>query len=286
MNTQNYTREEMEEKVKEMLDQLFGTTPVVSPSIPVSAKETHVGLVLDSSGSMSHLRTDTIGAYNESLKTLKGEEAKLGRSTASLIVFNSFKASKKVHSCVPISTVQPIDNSTYYCGGNTALYDAIGEMILALEPLDVPDKDVAFLITVWTDGYENDSHEWSGNRLREKITQLQAKGNWTFTFSGANIDVNQIGGELNIPIGNLNSWAPTAQGMSANSMQYGGGLQRFSALRADGRRSAHTFYDNDTTTLKTETRKVTALGNRNVVCGGDIKNSVINTGDTDDDSLL
>ena len=58
-----------------------------------------------------------------------------------------------------------------------------------------PEKVV---FTIITDGYENASHEFDWNTVKEMIKHQREKYSWVFTFLGANIDTMQVSNDLGI----------------------------------------------------------------------------------------
>jgi uncharacterized protein YegL len=86
--------------------------------------------------------------------------------------------------------------------GSTALHDAIGRTLqavgqrLAKTPEEKrPGKVVCVIIT---DGYENASKEYNGNRVRDMITHQRTKYNWEFVFLGASEDAVSVGASLGV----------------------------------------------------------------------------------------
>ena len=124
--------------------------------------------ILDRSGSMSGLESDTVGGFNSMIERQK----KLpGEVYVSTVLFNNH--SKVLHDRVPIAKIEPLTENEYVPSGCTALLDAIGDAIHHIRnvhkyarPEDVPEKTL-FVIT--TDGYENASRDFSGPRLRRLI---------------------------------------------------------------------------------------------------------------------
>ena len=53
------------------------------------------------------------------------------------------------------------------------------------------------LVTVITDGYENASQHWSGPQIKSLVEELRHEG-WTFTYIGANQDVEAVAGSMGI----------------------------------------------------------------------------------------
>lgn len=53
------------------------------------------------------------------------------------------------------------------------------------------------LVTIITDGYENDSIEWDGASVKKLIDRLCKKG-WVFTYIGANQDAALEAGKIGV----------------------------------------------------------------------------------------
>ena len=148
---------------------------------------TELVFILDMSGSMDHLTSDTIGGFNSVLKEHNDGQ---GEVLVTTYVFNN--ESKMIHNRLPIANVPPMTQKEYSARGCTALLDAIGgaiEHIVGIHRYarneDVPEHTV-FVIT--TDGMENASHSFSAEHVRDKIRHEQDKYGWEFIFLAANID--------------------------------------------------------------------------------------------------
>jgi uncharacterized protein YegL len=147
--------------------------------------DTHVTFVLDSSGSMSKIREDTIGGFNAFLDDQRDES---GEATVTLYEFND--TVQRHYRGYPIVEAPSLDTETYTPGGQTALHDAIATAvdetdarIGAMKPPERPDSVV---VVVLTDGKENAS-ETTGEAVRERVERRQEDG-WEFLFIGANQD--------------------------------------------------------------------------------------------------
>lgn len=68
-------------------------------------------------------------------------------------------------------------------------------MISELKRKVTPEDRV--LVTVITDGYENASIHWSGPQIKSLVEELRQEG-WTFTYIGANQDVEAVAGSMGI----------------------------------------------------------------------------------------
>lgn len=147
---------------------------------------TEIVMILDRSGSMSGLESDTIGGFNAMIKKQREEE---GEAIVSTVLFDHER--KVIHDRIDIDDVPEMTTKEYYVGGSTALIDAIGCSIKHISNVhkyirkeDVPEKTI-FVIS--TDGYENSSHIYSSKEVKDMIAKKKKHG-WDFIFLGADID--------------------------------------------------------------------------------------------------
>jgi len=147
---------------------------------------TELVFILDRSGSMSSLKSDTVGGFNSMLEKQKKNE---GEALVTTVLFNNEIA--YVHDRAGISSVRPMTDDDYVPAGTTALIDAIGETVRHISDIhkyareeDVPEHTM-FIIT--TDGLENASHRFSSDEVKKMIVEKKEEG-WEFLFLGANID--------------------------------------------------------------------------------------------------
>lgn len=148
---------------------------------------TEIVFILDRSGSMAGLESDTIGGFNAMLEKQKKAP---GEALISTILFDN--ESVVLHDRVPLERIRPMTERDYSVRGCTALLDAIGGAVHHIgnvhkyaRPEDVPEHTL-FVIT--TDGMENASRRYTVDRVREMISRQKAKYGWEFLFLGANID--------------------------------------------------------------------------------------------------
>ena len=147
---------------------------------------TEIVFILDRSGSMGGLESDTIGGFNAMLEKQRREE---GEAIVSTVLFDN--ECEVLHDRVPLEKVEPMTDKQYFVRGCTALIDAIGGAIHHIRNVhkyirdeDVPEHTM-FIIT--TDGMENASREYSASKVKKMIEE-QKKLGWEFLFLGANID--------------------------------------------------------------------------------------------------
>ena len=154
---------------------------------------TELVMILDRSGSMGGLESDTIGGFNGMIEKQRKEE---GDALVSVVLFDD--VSEVVYDRVPIAKVEPMTDKQYYVRGCTALLDAIhhiGNVHKYAREEDVPEKTI-FIIT--TDGMENASRQYTYEKVRAMIERQKEKYNWEFLFLGANIDAVREAGRFGI----------------------------------------------------------------------------------------
>jgi len=155
-------------------------------------------IVLDESGSMESIKKATITGFNEVVQTIKavGEQYPEQEHFVSLTTFNGV-AIKHLIQAKPVSELQQLDDKTYQPNASTPLYDAMGYGFQTLLSQMDTSGDYNVLVTILTDGEENSSKEFTSNAIKEFIEKLK-KENWTFTYIGANHDVEKTATSLNI----------------------------------------------------------------------------------------
>ena len=148
---------------------------------------TELVFILDRSGSMGGLESDTIGGFNSLIEKQKKED---GECFVSTVLFDN--ECEVIHDRVKLSEIKPMTDKEYYVRGCTALIDAIGGAVRHISNIhkyaraeDVPEHTM-FVIT--TDGLENASHKFSSSEVKKMIEKRKEKDGWEFLFIGANID--------------------------------------------------------------------------------------------------
>lgn len=158
---------------------------------------TEMVFILDRSGSMSGLETDTIGGYNSLLEKQKKEE---GEAVVTTVLFDDKYDMICDHA--DIKKICPMTEKEYYARGCTALLDAIGKTIshVGNRHKYAPDSEVPSktMVVIITDGFENASKEFNLNKVKQMIENQKDKYNWKFLFLGANIDAVQTAGTFGI----------------------------------------------------------------------------------------
>ena len=158
---------------------------------------TELVFILDRSGSMSGLESDTIGGFNAMIEKQKKQD---GECYVSTVLFDN--VSEVLHDRVSLTDIKPMTDREYTVHGCTALIDAIGGAIHHIGNVhryarneDVPEHTV-FVIT--TDGMENASHKYSSDKVKKMIERQKEQYGWEFLFIGANIDAVETAAQYGI----------------------------------------------------------------------------------------
>ncbi len=173
---------------------------------------TDITLILDKSGSMNSIRTDTIGGVNAFLEKQKEVP---GKAYISMIQFDHGYVS--TYSCRNIQEAPVLTDRTYVPQGNTALLDAIGRTIVAtgerLARLEESQRPGKVLMVIITDGEENSSHEYKQDVIATMIKHQEEVYNWDFVYIGANQDAITTGKAMNFAQNNSYDFAATPRGI-------------------------------------------------------------------------
>lgn len=148
---------------------------------------TELVFILDRSGSMAGLESDTIGGFNALIEKQKKED---GDAFVSVVLFDN--ESEVIYDRVDLKKIEPMTDRQYFVRGCTALLDAIGGAVHHIGNVhkyareeDRPGKTL-FVIT--TDGLENASRRYGADEVRRMVKRQQEEHGWEFLFLGANID--------------------------------------------------------------------------------------------------
>lgn len=148
---------------------------------------TEIVFILDRSGSMGGLETDTIGGFNAMLERQKKAE---GEALLSTLLFSN--ETEVLHDRADIRQVEPLSLQDYRVGGSTALLDAIGGAIRHIGNLHrearPEERPAHTLFVITTDGQENASRRYGYAELKRLIERQKERYGWEFLFLGANMD--------------------------------------------------------------------------------------------------
>ena len=181
----------------------------------MKANFTELVFILDRSGSMGGLESDTIGGFNSMLLKQKVEP---GECRITTILFDN--QYETLHDRIDINAVSPISDKEYFVRGNTALLDAMGRTINKIDGVqkntadDYRAEKVLFVIT--TDGMENASREFNFDMIKSMIERQKSKYGWEFIFLGANIDAVEVADRFGVARNRAQSFHNDSEGIALN----------------------------------------------------------------------
>lgn len=173
--------------------------------------KTKIICLLDKSGSMSDLQNDTIGGFNSFLE----EQQQIDDICfMDIILFDSHF--KTLVDNVNIKNVKKLDRTTYKPNGGTSLLDCIGMTItkeidkLGEDPNNKYDKT---LVLIMTDGESNTDKEYTTDKIKIMIEEMEKDFNWNFIFIGANQDSFSSANNIGISSGKAMNWTADSKGV-------------------------------------------------------------------------
>ena len=173
---------------------------------------THICIVLDASGSMGSIESDTKGSFNSFIKEQKEAEGKT--------VFDLYQFSdtvKRIVEHVDLAAFQDDLMAKYRCSGCTALNDAVctaidtlGKELARMKESERPEH-VMFVII--TDGMENASKTFSSEDVKNRIKEQTEVYKWDFQYLAANQDAFESGEALGVSRNNCVAWHASGKGI-------------------------------------------------------------------------
>ena len=152
---------------------------VQAKSVSKNKEVVDVIFILDRSGSMGGLESDTIGGFNSVLEKQRKEE---GKAYITTVLFDD--QYELLHDRVDITKVK--------IGKTIAKEKAIQDT------LSKGEKATKVLFIIITDGLENASKEYNSVTVKRLIETQKEKYGWEFLFLGANIDAIETASAIGI----------------------------------------------------------------------------------------
>ena len=169
---------------------------------------TELVFIIDRSGSMGGLESDTIGGFNAMLKEQKAVE---GDAVVTTVLFDD--KYELLHDRIDIRAVAQLNDKDYTVRGSTALLDALGRTIHKIRAVQKHTAEKVLFVII-TDGQENASREYSADRIKTRIERQKQKYGWEFVFFGANMDAVIEAGKLGIGADRAQNYCADAIGTS------------------------------------------------------------------------
>jgi len=194
---------------------------------------TELVFILDRSGSMGGLESDTIGGFNSLLKKQKEVE---GECLLTTVLFDN--RYELLHDRIDIRGTAEITREQYFTRGSTALLDAVG---LTIKKISTAQKNTSdnfrpekTLCVIITDGMENSSREYRGHEIREMIERKKKEDGWEFVFLGANIDAFETAEHMGISRDYSANYHANSRGVSMNYCKMADGISEMRKGNSQG----------------------------------------------------
>jgi len=175
-------------------------------------------ILLDRSGSMSAIKYDAIGGYNQFIQEQRGVD---GDAMVTLVQFCSITPHEIRLDRVDLKDVPELTNLSFRPSGSTPLYDAmvwtIRRMGRVYSDLPEDEKPSSVVFVILTDGKENSSMEHTRESVFRMVEQQQNEWGWKFVYLGANQDAiseaTSMGIALDPNLANAATYAATGAGI-------------------------------------------------------------------------
>ena len=155
---------------------------------------THIYFLLDRSGSMQSIKSDTEGGFAAFV-----EEQKRAPGDCRVTLAQFDHEYEVVYSRVPVAAVPPL---ALQPRGRTALLDAMGRLVTdagaELAALPEDERPGTVIVAVMTDGLENASGEWTHAAIKSLVEQQTSAYAWQFMYMGADQDAIEVGASLGV----------------------------------------------------------------------------------------
>ena len=208
--------------------------------------QNRVIIVVDHSGSMSHLTSKTADVINAQIAEIASLDRQHNQETlVSVIKFDDVVTPLFLNK--PSDNVGRLSPSDITARGWTALFDAVGFAI----NLGASEKneEVSYLVSVLTDGAENKSTKFTATSLVSLIKKMQATDKWTLTFQLPPNAKYSFCRQFGIPEENCREWEASDIGLTETDYDTRKSLGAYYTSRSAGKTSVRNFYQPVSTDL-------------------------------------
>jgi len=159
------------------------------------SNKTEIVCVLDRSGSMEVMKEEAIGGFNAFLKEQKKVD---GEANITVCLFDHDY--NLLYDGLDLKDAKPLDSTTYVPRGTTALLDAIGRTVDAvqerIENLPSEEQPEKVIMAILTDGMENASKDYNNEKIRTMVESARKEKNWEVFYLAANQDAFETGAKM------------------------------------------------------------------------------------------
>lgn len=217
----------------------------------------HIALVVDRSGSMSHLSTNVVDVFDNEINHLRQRSIDLDQETrVSIYLFDdNVNCLAFDMDVMRVKTLRGL----YTIGGQTAMMDATGLAIKELGMIPELHSDHAFLIFCLTDGQENRSRQYTSQSLSKLINGLPE--HWTVVAQVPNAHGIHEAKQFGFPSGNIQVWDTSSRGLESAAQSTRSAMDTYMTNRAAGTRGTRQFFTTDlgNVAVKDVTKKLDQL---------------------------
>ena len=202
---------------------------------------THLYFLLDRSGSMDSIKSDTEGGFNAFMAEQRGLP---GECRVTLAQFDH--EFEEVYRDLPVDVVPPLRLAPR---GTTALLDSIGRLVgeagARLAALAEEQRPGVVIVGIMTDGLENASRELTHARIKAMIECQTTEFGWQFLYLGADQDAIEVGASIGVPAQQSMTYSRgrVAAMMTATSRNVGAARQVVAAGGPAKDASAELWFD-------------------------------------------
>jgi len=211
--------------------------------------QSHVAFCIDESGSVARIIKPLVEAYNQTVTDIRSAVLDEGQEASMTAMAFGDRVLKHriLYVGQQVQTVKPLSHNDFNPSGMTPLFDSVYRAIKKLEELDDGKPDTSFIISVVTDGEENQSVDPGVPTTVREIEKKTATDRWTFTFLVPNGREDKFSRRFNIPRGNVQGWdTKTERGAKeafiVSSQAYKGFFKGKSAVGTGKKMSSRSFY--------------------------------------------
>jgi hypothetical protein len=169
---------------------------------------THLGVIVDRSGSMHSIKQDMEGGFNSLIQKQRETPGQCKVTLAQFDTEYEVVYTDQDLASVPGLVINP--------RGRTALLDALGRFItdtgMRLSALPEDERPGLVIVAVITDGLENASHEYTLDQIDKMINHQRDAYQWMFVYLGANQDAIATGRSMGFARGQTMTYAATSHG--------------------------------------------------------------------------
>lgn len=210
----------------------------------VSKKETQVNVfVIDDSGSIKHnnMRESIVNGMDQIIEDVQATNSN-GKTTMwwGLSLFGSPNVKHYAFANTPLRL-----NNYDPCQGSTALYDGVAYAIEQTELYLTKNKITTnnVVVTIFTDGDENDSRRYNSISIKQFISKYTAKG-WMINFVGAGSEkvVKETANKMGIFEANTVAYSANAADTTKVLNKVSKGMKQYSKAVAKGQSSNIGFF--------------------------------------------